>query len=103
MAKDKPAKGEYVCEECGKTFRMAAHLGRHKSTIHGERKAPAKRTKKRKKRTTRAGARGRVGRPPNIVTRLGLRDMSLDELREVIDAAKAEAQRRLADLVEAFK
>jgi len=26
--------GTFTCSTCGRTFRMAAHLGRHKSTVH---------------------------------------------------------------------
>jgi hypothetical protein len=30
-----PKKGDFKCTACGRTFKMAAHLGRHMSTLHG--------------------------------------------------------------------
>ncbi len=36
------AKGQFKCAACGRSFSMAAHLGRHMSTMHapkGKRKA----------------------------------------------------------------
>jgi hypothetical protein len=94
----------FKCEKCGKKFGMAMHLGRHMTTIHGQ--APVKSAKPAKaKRAVKIGARkGRpVGRPAGVVSRLGLRDMSLDQLVEVIAAAKAEAGVRITELMEAIK
>ena len=45
-----------------------------------------------KKRRTK-----KLGRPKGIVARLKLRGMSLDQLAQVIDAARDEARRRLAE------
>ncbi len=100
MAKRKRrvVKGQYVCEDCGKRFSMPAHLGRHRASMHGARRAKGKKGKKVRKPT-----RGRIGRPPGIVSRLGLREMSLEQLSEVIEAAKGEARRRLAAMQETFK
>ncbi|GFO82904.1 MAG: hypothetical protein A49_25310 [Methyloceanibacter sp.] len=47
-------------------------------------------------------ATGRRGRPSGLETRLGLRDMSLEQLSEVIEAAKAEARIKLAAFREAL-
>ena len=35
-ASAKSAGGKYRCPKCGKSFGMAAHLGRHMTTIHGQ-------------------------------------------------------------------
>ncbi len=77
---------KYKCEKCGKAFALAMHLGRHMSTIHGQ-------AKQAKVAAPKAGAAG-------VVAGLGLSSMSLDELVEVITAAKAEAGARLARLQE---
>ncbi len=87
--------GKFKCERCGKTFGMAMHLGRHMATTHGQR------PKKAAKRAGRKGKRG--GRPRGVVGRLGLRGMSLDQLVEVIAAAKQQAAGRLAELQEAIR
>ena len=89
----------FKCEKCGKKFAMAMHLGRHMTTIHG--KAP--KAAKPKKPAKGAGRRGRVGRPPGVVGRMGLKSMSLDQLVEVIAAAKAEATRRIAEIQETIR
>ena len=41
-------KGKFKCSACGRSFGMAAHLGRHMSTVHarkGKRVIPGARTK----------------------------------------------------------
>ena len=94
----------FRCERCGKKFTMAMHLGRHMTTIHGKALKSAKAAKAKKaakpKKATKVGARKgwRVGRPPGVIGRLGLRDMSLDQLVEVIRAAKEQAGLRIAEL-----
>lgn len=87
----------FKCGRCKRKFSMAAHLARHKSAMHGsgKRKTAAKRKVKR-------GAR-RVGRSKARITRLGLKDMTFDQLRQLIDAVRAEARRRMAELQEAFR
>ena len=50
-------KGKFKCSACGRSFGMAAHLGRHMSTVHArkiKRVIPVARTK---------GAKGSVGTP----------------------------------------
>jgi hypothetical protein len=93
MPRRKAAK--FKCEKCGKQFAMAMHLGRHRTTIHGQKR------KKVAKRAARKSRRG--GRPSGVVGRLGLRSMSLDQLVEVIAAAKAEAASRLTELQQAIR
>ena len=93
MPRKRAAK--FKCGKCGKTFGMAMHLGRHMATMHGQK------PKKAAKRAGRKGRRG--GRPPGVVGRLGLRGMSLDQLVQVIAAAKQEAASRLTELQEAIR
>jgi hypothetical protein len=45
----------------------------------------------------------KFGRPTGIVNRLGLRDLGLEQLMEVIDAARQEARSKLAQLEAAFQ
>jgi hypothetical protein len=88
---------------------MKAHLARHMSSTHGVKPAGAGKKKTGKKRLGRPkGSKNKVpknlgvplrsGRPTALVVKLGIRDMSIDELTQVIDAARDEARRRLADL-----
>ena len=92
----------FKCKKCGKTFAMAMHLGRHMTTTHGQASKSAK--KKAKKAARRAARKGRrVGRPAGVVGRLGLRNMSLDQLVQVISAAKEEANRRIAAIQEELR
>lgn len=89
------------CSRCDRTFSMPAHLARHMSASHGAKKkrASAKKAKRRGrppgKRTGKA-ARGRRGRPSGLIARLGLRNLSLEQLSEVIAAARSEAHRMIA-------
>ncbi len=53
------AKGKFKCSKCDRSFSMAAHLARHKSTIH----APNGRKKAAKKKTRKRKAKRKVGRP----------------------------------------
>ncbi len=97
----KRVKGSFKCDKCDRVFGMKAHLARHMSTIHASPAAKAMAAKNKvKKRVGRPAGRvgrpaGQVGRPTGLVTRLGLRDMSLEQLRAVIDAARGEAQTKL--------
>ncbi len=84
------AKSKFTCAKCGQSFKMAMHLGRHMHTRHGQR------TAKPAARAVVAGAP--KGRPAGIGGRLGLRNMSLDQLIGVITAAKMEASRRIAEI-----
>jgi len=101
MPRKKAAK--FKCAKCGKEFGMAMHLGRHMTTIHG--RAPKAGKAAKPKKPKRAGARKgrRVGRPPGVVGRLGLRNMSVDQLLEVIAAAKDEVTKRIADIQDAIR
>jgi hypothetical protein len=93
---------EFKCEKCGKAFSMAMHLGRHMTTTHGEKPKTTKPARAKKPGKARRKGK-RVGRPSGVIARLGLKSMSLDQLIEVIAAAKAEASARLTDMMEAVR
>ncbi len=108
------AKAKYVCRKCKRKFSMAAHLARHNSTIHGSKKKK-KATKKKAARRGRppkaVGARrgrppkkvgAKRGRPKGATTRFKLRELSLDQLSELILAARQAARQKLAELQAAF-
>ena len=95
------AKTTFKCGRCGRSFKMKAHLARHQSAGHGAKKKTAKKKtagKKAKKRKVRRG-----GRPKGIAARLGLGSMSLEQLTELIAAARSAARRKLAELQKAVK
>jgi len=117
------AKGDFKCSKCGRSFSMAAHLARHMSTIHASpqqraaakrkratakrkrsvaKKRPVGRPKKRVKRARGTGARA-VGRRSGAVARLGLSNLTLEQLCEVIEAAQVEARRKMATISKALK
>ena len=81
---------KFKCSKCDRSFSMAAHLARHVNTIHatGKRKANQRHGKKML----------RLGRPKGISSRFALGGMSLDELMNLIDAARVEARQRLSDV-----
>ena len=85
------AKTKLKCPKCDRTFGMAAHLARHLSAGHGRKKTVKKKVAKKRagaKRVRRRKAKA-VGRPKGAAARLGLRNMSLEQLTELITAAKA--------------
>jgi uncharacterized C2H2 Zn-finger protein len=87
-------KAAFKCPQCGQSFGLAMHLGRHMSAKHGKTPATSGRPKKRQGATARAAVRR--GRPSGIAGRLGLHNLTLEQLVETIAAAKDEAARRLA-------
>ena len=104
------AKRKLKCPRCDRSFSMPGHLARHMNATHKRKKRKtAKKGKKtvgvaRKKRGRQAKKRGvrRVGRPKGVVSRLGLKNMSLEQLSNLIDAARSEARRRIAELEQSF-
>jgi len=98
-------KGKYKCPKCDRTFSMAGHLGRHMNTIHAS-KAAKKARKKRasvKRTARRRRAVRRVRRPRQVAARSTLQGMALEELGQLITAARAEARRKMAALRKALK
>lgn len=108
------AKAKYECRRCKRTFSMAAHLARHNSTIHRskkKKKATKKKAARRGRPPKKTGARrgrppkkvgAKRGRPKGVTTRFKLRQLSLDQLSELIDAARQAARQRLAELQATF-
>lgn len=101
------AKRSFKCSKCDRSFMMAAHLARHMNTIHAspQEKAAAKRKAAAKKKgnvkkvkPVKKAKRKVAGRPTGIAARLKLRDLSIEQLTELMEAARAEARRKLAAL-----
>ncbi len=91
----------FKCPKCDRSFSMAGHLGRHMSASHG-RKKRKKAAKKAKRRSAKRRKKRRAGRPKGVAARIGLKDMSLEQLSQVIDTARAEARRKIVELEEAI-
>ena len=98
-------KKTFKCSKCGKSFSMAAHLGRHASTIHAspKKKAAAKRKRAakkkataRKKRSVKKVKNGR--RRKRTASTRGLRNMSVEALSQLIADARTELRRRMAEI-----
>ncbi len=105
MAKKKRAQpGKFKCDRCDRTFSMKAHIARHMATIHATPGQKAAAKQRRAKTGGRPGPKpgrpaGRpVGRPSGVASRVGLRAMSLEEIGELISAAKAEARIKISEL-----
>lgn len=86
-------KKKFTCSKCDRSFSMAGHLGRHMSAIHGAGRAKAASKKKKRRRVGR-----KAGRPTGLVSRLGLRDMTLEQLQNVIAAAREQGRRKIGEL-----
>ena len=98
----KTAQRKLKCPKCDRTFSMPAHLARHMSShTGGAGKTVAKKTGERK--IPRVQKAKRAGRPAGIVTRHGLKNMTLEQLTELITAASTEAHRRITELREAIR
>ena len=89
-------KKTFKCKKCDRSFKMAGHLARHLSATHGAKKK-RKTTKKAKRRPMKRTAK-KLGRPKGAASRLGLKSMSLEQLTQLLDAARVEARSRLADI-----
>ncbi len=89
-------KKTFKCKKCDKTFTRPGPFAWHMQSMHGAKKKTrvAKKAKRRgKKRTMK-----RAGRPKGSTSRFGLKKMSLEQLTQLIDAARGEARSRLADI-----
>lgn len=86
-------KDAYKCDQCARTFSMPGHLARHHKSAH----EAGRKTKAAAKRGPGRSA-GHAGRPKGIAARMGLRDMSYEDLTQLIEAARDEARRRVAQL-----
>ena len=92
------------CPKCDRTFSMPAHLARHKNAAHAS-KARKKAAKKKalRKKARRGRTAKRAGRPKGIAARLGLQNLTIEELGQLITAARAEARQKMAALQKALK
>ena len=88
------ARKKFKCPKCDRKFSMAAHLARHTSTMHST-KSKTKKAAKRKAGRKKKGAR-RVGPPTGVERKFGVRNMSLDQLGNLISAARAAARDKIA-------
>ncbi len=99
MAKKKRVRpGAFKCGRCDRKFSMKAHLVRHMTTIHASARAKAVMGRKKAK----LGRPRSVGRPSNLATKAGLRNLTLEQLSDLIGEARAEAQLRIAEYSRAF-
>ena len=89
-------KKTFKCSKCDRSFKMAGHLARHLSATHGAKKK--RKTAKKAKRRGKKRTMKRAGRPKGSTSRLGLKKMSLEQLMQLIDAARGEARSRLAEI-----
>ncbi len=90
-------KAPFKCSLCGRSFKMKAHLARHQTAGHCAKPNPAS------KKTKSKGKRKAMGRPLGVARRFGLDTMSIDELGELLMAARAEGKRRIAELEQAMR
>ena len=109
------ARQRFKCSKCDRSFSMAAHLARHMNSTHAspQKKAAAKRKRKAKRpkvakkvkkaKRTKKAKRKAAGRPKGAGARLGLRNMTLEQLINVIAAARAEARRKIIAFQKAMK
>ena len=88
-------KKTFKCSKCDRSFKMAGHLARHLSATHG--KKTKKKTKTAKRRGKKRTAK-KLGRPKGSTSRFGLKTMTLEQLTQLIDAARGEARSRLAEI-----
>ncbi len=91
-------KKTFKCSKCDRSFKMAGHLARHQSATHGKKTKKKTTTAKKAKRRCKKRTIKRSGRPKVSVSRFGLKTMSLEKLTQLIDSARGEARRRLAEI-----
>ncbi len=95
-------KKTFKCKKCDRTFTRPGPFAWHMQSMHGAKKKKKTATAKKAKRRTVRRKKKRAGRPKGVASRLGLGGMSLEQLSQVIDAARAEARRKLVALEEAI-
>ena len=91
-------KKTFKCSKCDRSFKMAGHLARHQSATHGKKTKKKTTTAKKAKRRGKKRTMKRAGRPKGSTSRFGLKTMNLDQLMQLIDAARGEARGRLAEI-----
>ena len=83
-------------------LRVGAHSRSPSDAILGDYMAARKKAARKAKRRAVRRNKKRAGRPKGVASRLGLGSMSLEELTQVIDAARAEARRKLVAFEESI-
>ena len=91
-------KKTFKCSKCDRSFKMAGHLARHLSATHGKKTKKKTKTAKKAKRRGKKRTMKKAGRPKGSSSRFGLKTMNLEQLTQLIDAARSEARNRLADI-----
>ena len=86
------------CKKCDRTFTRPGPFAWHMQSMHGAKKKRKKATTKKAKRRGKKRTMKKAGRPKGSTSRFGLKDMSLERLTELIDAARSEARRRLSEI-----
>lgn len=96
------ARVEFKCARCGRGFKMKAHLARHLSASHGVKKrgAAGRKVKARRGRPPRAKGAWRNARAASPVQ---LSNLSVEQLGDLIAAARVEAHRRIEDLQKSMR
>ncbi len=94
-------KKTFKCSKCDRTFTRPGPFAWHMQSMHGAKKKKKTTAKKAKKRSVRRRKK-RAGRPKGVASRLGLKSMTLEQLTQVIDTARAEARQKLAALEESI-
>lgn len=89
-----PRKKTLKCPKCSRMFSMPAHVARHLNMIHGAARRSNAKGRMRARKMQRASL---------AISRLGLQTLSLEQLRDVMDAARSEAQERLRELQSVFE
>ena len=92
----------FKCSKCDRSFKMAGHLAWHMQSMHGTKKKRKTKTAKKAKGRGKKRTMKRAGRPKGTGSRFGLKKMSLEQLTQLIDAARREARTRLADIEESI-
>ena len=84
------------CKKCDKTFSRPGPFAWHMQSMHGAKKKT--KTLKKAKRRGKKRTMKKAGRPKGAASRLGLKTMSLEQLTQLIDAARVEARSKLAEI-----
>ncbi len=89
-------KKTFKCSKCDRTFTRPGPFAWHMQSMHGAKKK--RKTVKKAKRRGKKRTLKRAGRPKGSGSRFGLKALSLEQLTQLIDAARTEARRRLTEL-----
>ena len=82
--------GKFKCSACSRTFSMAAHLGRHMTTIHGAKGAQAKvKSRVQPRQNLRSGIDGVVAQIRTYRDKLATERAEIDSQLDAMDNALA--------------